>query len=126
MFANLHELEEEPGALLLVPGEVRLVDEASSEAWQAVCEQAFAAVYAPVELLVDLSDFVLEPNAIGFWGPREREFLARRVKQVVRFGRSPLPITTTLIGVAGKRYGFPSNLADDRSQAIARLRSLRG
>ena len=79
-----------------------------------------------LELIVDLSDFVLEPNAIGFWGPGEREFLARRVKQVVRFGRSPVPITATLIEVAGRRYGFPGNLADDRSQAITLLRSLRG
>lgn len=126
MFATLLELEEEPGAMLFVPGDVRLVDEPSSNAWRIVRDQAFANVHQTVELIVDLSDFVLEPNAIGFWGPGEREFLARRVKQVVRFGRSPLPITTTLIGVAGKRYGFPANLADDRAQAIALLRSLRG
>jgi hypothetical protein len=126
MRATLIDLEEEPGVMLLVPADVRLVDEPSSDEWRIVRDQAFAAIHEPVELLVDLSDFVLEPNAIGFWGPGEREFLARRVKQVVRFGRSPLPITTTLIGVAGKRYGFPANLADDRAQAVGLLRSLRG
>jgi hypothetical protein len=126
MLATLLELEEEPGAMLLVPAEVRLLDQRSSDEWRVVRDDAFVNVHQPIELIVDLSDFVLEPNAIGFWGPGEREFLARRVKQVVRFGRSPLPITTTLIGVAGKRYGFPANLADDRAQAIALLRSLRG
>jgi hypothetical protein len=126
MFATLLQLDEEPGVLLLVPGEVQLVDEPSSDEWRIVRDAAFANVHEPVELVVDLSDFVLEPNAIGFWGPGEREFLARKIKQVVRFGRSPLPITTTLIGVAGKRYGFPANLADDRAHAIATLRSLRG
>jgi hypothetical protein len=126
VFATLHELDEVPGALLLVPGEVRLVDEVSSEAWRVVRDEAFAAQHQPIELIVDLADFVLEPNAIGFWGPAEREFLARRITQVVRFGRSPLPITTTLIEVAGRRYGFPANLAEDRAAAIAMLRSLRG
>lgn len=125
MRATLLDLEELPGAKLLVPDEVRLVDEPSSDAWKLVRDAAFAAIHQPVELLVDLSGFVLEPNAIGFWGPGEREFLARRVKQVARFGVSPFPLSSTLIEVAGRRYGFPANLALDRAKAIALLRSLR-
>jgi hypothetical protein len=126
MDATLLDVEEEPGVMLLVPTAVRLVDEPSSDEWKIVRDRTFANVHQPIELIVDLSDFVLEPNAIGFWGPGEREFLARRIKQVVRFGRSPVPITATLIEVAGRRYGFPGNLAEDRSQAITLLRSLRG
>jgi hypothetical protein len=123
--ASLIDLEELPGAKLLVPREVRLVDEASSERWKLVRDAAFVDVHEPIELLVDLGDFVLEPNAIGFWGPGEREFMARRATQVVRFGVSPFPLTSTLIEVAGRRYGFPANLAVDRSKGVALMRSLR-
>lgn len=125
MHASLIDVEELPGTKLLVPREVRLVDETSSEQWKQVRDAAFADIYAPIELLVDLSDFVLEPNAIGFWGPGEREFMARRATQVVRFGVSPFPLTSTLIEVAGRRYGFPANLAVDRSKGVALMKSLR-
>ncbi len=126
MLLTVLELEEEPGALLLVPSGVRLVDEKTSDEWRIVRDQALAEIHQPVEMLFDLSSFEIEPNAIGFWGPSEREFLARKVKQIVRFGFPPLPITTTLIEVAGRRYGFPANLANNRVRAVAMLRSLRG
>lgn len=125
MHVTLIDLEELPGAKLMVPREVRLLDEASSDRWKQVRDAAFADIHEPVELLVDLGDFVLEPNAIGFWGPGEREFMARRAIQVVRFGVSPFPLTSTLIEVAGRRYGFPANLAVDRGKALALMRSLR-
>ncbi len=125
MRASLEPIDELAGVLLLRCEDVRVYDQGSADAWARVREQALADHPRPVDLLFDLSGFTLEPNAISFWGRSEREFMVRYAETVVRFGRSPLPITTTLIEVAGNRYGFPANLADDRAAAIELLLALR-